>query len=132
MKIYKIAVIILMTLMIQTGFGQVSVDDNVPVVGRYVGFDNSSGIVLPIQNQGFPEIDISSNGNNKFAITERAIWNGLNGLSRNNVQRTTLGLQGQTDLAWSMLHLWDDAAGNLPAAMQRLWIECGYQLYIQY
>ncbi|MCA1761954.1 MAG: tail fiber domain-containing protein [Flavobacteriales bacterium] len=94
-------------------------------MNRYVGFDNSSGIVLPIENRGFPDINISSNSSNKFAITELGAWNGLNGLSRTDVQRTTLGLQGQTNLAWSMLHLWDDAAGNVPPAVQRDWMNVG-------
>lgn len=114
-----------MTLITQIGFGQVTVDDNVPVSGRYVGFDGFSGIPLRIENQGFPEIDISSAGTNKIAITQLPVWNGLNGLSRSRVQRTTLGLQGQTNLAWSMLHLWDDAAGTLPGTMQRDWMNVG-------
>ena len=104
--------------------GQVTQANNNPVFGNYVGFDNTSIDPLPIQNQGFPDIDISSNGNNKFAITELGTWNGLNGLTRNNVQRTTMGLQGQTNLAWSMLHLWDDAAG-LPGNMIRPWMNVG-------
>jgi hypothetical protein len=121
----KILLSILSLLVINLGYTQVSLDNNNPIVGNYVGFNNTSGIALPIQNQGFPEIDISSNGNNKFAINELGTWNGLNGLTRNNVQRTTMGLQGQTNLAWSMLHLWDDADGNLPGAMQRAWMNVG-------
>ncbi len=104
-------------------FGQVTQQTNAPIFGNYVGFDNTSGIALPIENQGFPDINISSNSSNKFAITELGTWNGLNGLTRNRVQRTTFGLQGQTNLAWSMLHLWDDAAGFLPGTMQRVWMD---------
>ena len=122
MKIYRMVIIFLMMLTCQIGFSQVTVDDNVPVLGRYVGFDGFSAIPLRIENQGFPEVDISSAGTNKFAITQLPTWNGLNGLSRTRVQRTTLGLQGETNLAWSMLHLW---SGTLPAAMQRNWMNVG-------
>ncbi|MCA1764238.1 MAG: hypothetical protein LC664_14785 [Flavobacteriales bacterium] len=122
MKNYRMVIILLMTLIYQISFSQVTVDDNVPVSGRYVGFDASSGIPLRIENQGFPEIDISSAGTNKFAITQLPTWNGLNGLSRTRVQRTTLGLQGESNLGWSMLHLW---SGTLPAAMQRNWMNVG-------
>lgn len=117
--------LILLTISLNPAYSQVTDDTNAPNGVNYVGFDNTSIDPLPIENRGFPEIDISSNGNNKFAITELGTWNGLNGLTRNNVQRTTMGLQGQTNLAWSMLHLWDDAAGNLPGAMQRAWMNVG-------
>ena len=86
--------------------GQVTQDNNNPVVGNFVGFNVSSFIPLPIANIGDPRINITSNSNNKFAITELPTWNGLNGLTRTAVQRTTLGLQGETNTAWSMLHLW--------------------------
>jgi hypothetical protein len=85
--------------------GQVTQANNNPVLGNYVGFDNTSIDPLPIQNQGFPEINISSNSSNKFAITELGTWNGLNGLTRNNVQRTTLGLQGVYNLFFTYKQL---------------------------
>ncbi|MFT7347643.1 MAG: hypothetical protein ACI9CP_002105, partial [Cryomorphaceae bacterium] len=125
MKIYKIAIIAMMALIYQNGYGQVTIDDNVPALGNYVGFDINSGIALPIENRGFPEIDITSNGQNKFAISELPTWNGLGGLTRTDVQRTTMGLTGQDPLAWSMLHLFDDNAGALPATMQRDWMNVG-------
>lgn len=124
MKI-KIISTLISVLFLTLTYGQVTDDTNAPAGGNYVGFNNFSTIPLPIRNDGDPRINISSNSSNKFAITELGTWNGLNGLSRNRVQRTTLGLQGQTNLAWSMLHLWDDAAGNLPGAMQRPWMNVG-------
>ncbi|MCA1764461.1 MAG: hypothetical protein LC664_15920 [Flavobacteriales bacterium] len=122
MKI-KIISTLISVLFLTLTYGQVTDDTNAPAGVNYVGFNNTSGIALPIENRGFPDINISSNNSNKFAITELGTWNGLNGLTRNRVQRTTLGLQGQTNLAWSMLHLWDDAAGFLPATMQRAWMD---------
>jgi len=122
---YKTVIIVVMALTTQLGFGQVTADDNLPFTGHWVGFDNNSLIPLPIENRCFPDINISSAGTNKIAITQLPTWNGLNGLTRARVQRTTLGLQGQTDLAWSMLHLWDDAAGTLPGTMQRAWMNVG-------
>ncbi len=104
---------------------QVTQAVNTPSLTNYVGFNNTSTIPLPIENRGFREINISSNSHNKFAITELPTWNGLNGLSRSNVQRTTLGLHGETQLAWSMLHLVDNAAGILPASLQRSWMNVG-------
>ena len=59
---------------------------------------------------------------NKFAITELATWYGLNGLTRNNVQRTTMGLNGETDPAWSMLHLW---SGLINIDTRRDWMNLG-------
>jgi hypothetical protein len=97
MKMYNTVIIILMTLITQLGFSQVTVDDNIPVGGRWVGFDANSIIPLPIENRGFDEIDISSNGRTKFAITELPVWNGLNGLTRTNVQRTSMGFRGDDD-----------------------------------
>jgi hypothetical protein len=123
MKTFKYLLIALLFLTIsQYAKGQVTVDDNLPTLGNYVGFDNTSLITLPIRNDGFPEIDISSNGNNKFAISELPTWNGLNGLTRNNVQRTTMGLNGEADSAWSMLHLW---SGALTPQMYRAWYNVG-------
>jgi len=90
-------------------FGQVTQPLNNPVGGNYVGFDNTSGIALPIENRGHREIDLSSNGFSKIAVDELATWNGLNALTRDSVQRTTMGLRGQSQLAWSMLHLLDSA-----------------------
>ena len=83
--------------------GQVTVANNIPAPTNYVGFDATSGIPLPILNMGDPRLNISSNGNNKFRITELPTWNGLNFLSRTDVQRTTMGLQGETNTAWSLL-----------------------------
>jgi hypothetical protein len=97
MKMYKIAVIVMMALISQFGYGQVTIDDNVPAATNYVGFNNFSTIPLPIENRGFDEIDISSNGRTKFAITELPVWNGLNGLTRTNVQRTSMGFRGDDD-----------------------------------
>ena len=104
---------------------QVTFPNNIPGVGNYVGFDAFSTIPLPIRNDGFPSINISSNGFNKFAITEQATLNGFYGLSRTRVQRTTLGLRGETNLAWSLLHLMDNAAGGLPGTLQRPWMNVG-------
>jgi hypothetical protein len=117
----SLRVIILIAIALSISFcntihGQVTLPSNVPGPGNYVGFDGTSTIPLPIENRGFPEIDITSNGQNKFAITELATWNGLGGLTRTDVQRTTMGLTGQDPLAWSMLHLFDDNAGALPAS----------------
>ena len=114
-----------MVMTYHIGFSQVTQDNNVPVLGRWVGFDNTSIIPLPIENQGDPRIDISSNGSKKFAINELATGNGLNGLSRDSVQRTTMGLKGQTQLAWSMLHLLDTTAENLDITMRRNWMNVG-------
>jgi hypothetical protein len=52
MKINKIAIIVMMALICQIGYGQVTIDDNVPALGNYVGFDNFSTIDLPIENNG--------------------------------------------------------------------------------
>ncbi|MCZ4409344.1 hypothetical protein O3Q51_11005 [Cryomorphaceae bacterium 1068] len=123
MKINKLSIIFMMAMICQITFGQVTVDDNVPVFGRFVGFNNNSGIALPIQNKGFDEIDISSNGRIKFAITELPVWNGLNGLTRDSVQRTTMGLFGQDDPARSMLHLLGDQ--YIPSPISRAWMNVG-------
>lgn len=84
----KIQFLMAASLMLLTSliFGQVTIESNVLALNRYVGFDMNSGIPLPIENRGFDEIDISTNGRSKFAITEQPVWNGLNGLTRNNVQ----------------------------------------------
>lgn len=102
--------------------GQVTDPNNLPISGNFVGFNGNSIIPLPIENIGYPDINISSNGNNKFAITELPTWNGLNGLTRDDVKRTTMGLQGEIDTAWSMLHLW---SGELTSTMQRDWMNVG-------
>jgi hypothetical protein len=52
MKNNKIAITVLMALAIQTGYSQVSVDDNLPFTGRYLGFNNNSIIDLPLENNG--------------------------------------------------------------------------------
>jgi len=121
-KLLIAALALLLTTIVE---GQVTLESNAPNFGNYVGFDGTSAIPLPIQNRGFREIDISSHGNNKFAITELPTWNGLGGLTRTDVQRTTMGLTGQDPLAWSMLHLFDDNAGALPLTMQRDWMNVG-------
>jgi len=121
-KFYLMTAILLFSL---NATCQVTLQSNVPNAMHYVGFDAFSTIPLPIRNDGFPSINISSNGFNKFAITELATWNGLNGLSRTRVQRTTLGLRGETNLAWSLLHLMDNAAGGLPGTLQRPWMNVG-------
>ena len=122
---HNTVIIILMTLITQLGFTQVTEDDNLPIGGRWVGFDNNSLIPLPIENRGFSDINISSNGRSKFAVTELATWNGLNGITRTNVQRTTMGLQGEDNLAWSMLHLRSDDPLPLTDFMQRPWMNVG-------
>lgn len=123
---YKTVIIVLMALITQLGFGQVTVDDNLPFTGRYVGFNNTSPIPLPIENRGFDEIDISSNLRTKLAITELATWNGLNNITRSNVQRTSMGLSGDDDEAWSMLHLMDQNGVNgFFNSLQRPWMNVG-------
>jgi hypothetical protein len=122
MNFKKILVLLSAVLFVNLGFAQVTDDTNAPVVGNFVGFNNFSTIALPIQNQGFDEIDISSNGLTKFAITELPTWNGLNGLSRTDVQRTTMGLQGEDSEAWSLLHL---KSGSLTTGMRRSWMNVG-------
>ena len=124
MKIKIISTLISVLLLTLT-YGQVSDDTNAPVVGNYVGFDNTSIVPLPIRNIGDPRINISSNGSNKFAITELPTWNGLNGLSQTQVQRTTMGLQNETNLGWSMLHLLSNAGGVLPIGLRRSWMNVG-------
>ena len=92
---------------------------------NFVGFDGSSSNLLPISNIGDPRINISSNLSNKFAITELPVWNGLNGLSQTQVQRTTMGLQNETNLGWSILHLLSNAGGALPIGLKRSWMNVG-------
>jgi hypothetical protein len=104
-------------------FGQVTQPNNAPVFGNYVGFDDTSMDPLPIRNEGFDEIDISSNLRTKFAITELPTYNGQNGLVRSNVQGTTMGLFGQDDPARSMLHLLGDQ--YIPSPISRAWMNVG-------
>ena len=126
---FKNTVLVLCSaLFFHIGYAQVTDDSNVPNGINYVGFDINSMDPLPIENRGFDEIDISSNLRTKFAITELATWNGLNNLTRNNVQRTTMGLQGEEFQAWSMLHLWDNQSNGinpLSPDMQRPWMNVG-------
>lgn len=126
MKNYKY---FLFTLFALTAFcmnAQVTDDTNVPNVNHWVGYDNNSGIVLPILNIGDPRINLSSNNNTKMYFREQPTWYGLNGITRTDVQRTLMSLQGQSDtLAWSILHLYDDADGHVPSTMRRDWFNLG-------
>lgn len=65
MKILKLSTFLCLLIMFtnkSTIFGQVSVANNVPVVGAYVGFDGSSLIPLPIRNDGPVPIEFHTNG----------------------------------------------------------------------
>jgi hypothetical protein len=126
MNFKKTVLVLCSALLFHLGHAQVTDDTNAPVVGNYVGWDINSMDPLPIENRGFDEIDISSNFRTKFAITELATWNGLNGLTRNNVQRTSLGLSGDDDAAWSMLHLMDQAGVTaFFNTLRRPWMNVG-------
>lgn len=83
---------------------QVTQATNAPNGVNYVGFNNQSNDPLRIRNIGDPRMHISTNGLRKITIDELPVWNGLNGLSENHAQRTTLGLNGEGNQAWSMLH----------------------------
>ncbi len=127
MKNYKFWLTCLIGLACGEVFSQSTFATNNGAGGNFLGFNNVGSFPLPIRNDGNTQINISSSLNNKFRITEQATWNGLNGLSRTNVQRTTMGLQGQTGFAYSMLHLWDDA-GCTPLNIQRPWMNVGMSL----
>ncbi len=49
-------------------FGQVTQDNNFPIFGNYVGFDASSGIALPIRNDGPSPIEFWTNGNQHMEL----------------------------------------------------------------
>lgn len=104
--------------------GQVTQPNNIPNVNNYVGFDGSSGDLLPIQNIGDPRINISSNGNDKMNFNELAIWNGLNGMTENDVSRIHLGLNGNFQNPFSMIHMGTNINNNL----QRPWMNVGLTL----
>lgn len=100
---------------------QVTNPTNVPNVNHWVGYNNTSGIVLPIENRGFPEISISSNGNEKMNFNELATWNGLNGMTENDVSRIHLGLNGNFQNPFSMIHM----GTNINTNLQRPWMNVG-------
>jgi hypothetical protein len=118
---YKLILLSAAILLSGVSVAQVTLESNAPNGSNYVGFDATSMDPLPIENRGFDEIDISSNLRSKIAITELPTWNGLNGLSLSNVQRTTMGLIGEDDEAWSILHL----MSNSPNLLRHLCVEIG-------
>ncbi|MFZ6051893.1 tail fiber domain-containing protein [Halocola ammonii] len=114
-----------------SGMTQVTFNNNAPVAGRYVGFNSSANLPLPIRNDGNADIEIWRNLIQRIRIGEINTYNGLNGLQEVQCTRMSLGLNeiddsnGEDDsynFAWSMLHLWND---ELSSSMQRDWFNVG-------
>jgi len=88
---------------------------HIPGNNRHLGWDDTGNAPLWVNQNNFQRLRLNS-----------VNWLGLNGAGSggagNSASRITLGLNGETNLAWSMLHLWD---GFLPATMQRTWFNIG-------
>jgi len=102
-------------LLSQASFSQSSSANNNPVNNNHLGWDDNLNAPLWVNQNNFQRLRLNS-----------VNWLGLNGAGSlgagNSASRITLGLNGETNLAWSMLHLWD---GYLPATMQRTWFNIG-------
>jgi len=112
MKKTKIAITTLMALAIQTGYSQVSVDDNLPFTGRYLGFNNNSIIDLPLENNGVRTV---------YSFED---WPGYNNRPAiDNVNRIFLPLEPTITQGnvFSILQLGVDLNVNL----QREWMNTG-------
>ncbi len=117
----KSSFLIVCLLLTVTLNAQVTEDNNIPNATNYVGFDASSGIPLPIRNDGDPRITLSSNGNDKMNFNELATWNGINGMTENDVSRIHLGLNGNFQNPFSLLHMGE----NISTSLQRPWMNVG-------
>ena len=112
MKKTKIAITTLMALAIQTGYSQVSVDDNLPFTGRYLGFNNNSIIDLPLENNGVRTV---------YSFED---WPGYNNvgqqLNSSRIHFPTDPLEIQADI-FSIIQIGD----TINPAFQRDWMQVG-------
>jgi hypothetical protein len=93
-------------------FSQVTLESNLPALNRYVGFDNSSGIDLPLENNGLRTLFSFEN------------WPGYNSIAaQNNANRIyfpTDPSETQADI-FSLIQIGDGINSNF----QRDWMHVG-------
>jgi len=112
MKIKHTVLIILLILLTTLSFGQVTLESNLPALGRYLGFDDSSLIDLPLENNGVRTL---------FSFED---WPGYNNvgqqLNSSRIHFPTDPGEVQADI-FSIIQIGD----TINPAFQRDWMQVG-------
>jgi hypothetical protein len=92
-------------------------------IGAHIGWDNPIGAPLWI----------NQNNQNRMIFNTQLSWTGINSESATNVNRITLphtGVALDNQVAWSMLHLWDndDSASPFTSNMRQAWMDVGLSM----
>ncbi len=106
-----------------SALSQSSSDNNTPFQNNHLGWDDTQ------QTQ----LRITQNNQNRMLFNTQLSWTGINNESATNVNRITLphtGVALDNQVAWSMLHLWDndDSGSPFTSNMRRAWMDVGLSM----